>query len=515
MSEDLFDQLYNELQLLKQAWNGRPLSDAAEIRAAIDNRIEYLKFDNRSMDVRTGASTTSSVQSTSDPRQYPATLRSAIGCLVTITFHQKGDEMSGIVEQVNTAEKTVTLSKVLEDFLSVFPFECYYPRGVIDFHDASLICVHHNEHKKEEHLTEYDKSPLAEVGRLASFFIWNFDSYKGVVEQVDWVVKKVSLTYVITDTGKIFERMEFDMDNIFDGRYLTDGYEMHSDDELIEHMLQIQAFVEETRHMSAEQSEAFSEFKELWSDCRLHGSTVYGLATPASDIDVCVENVGDVCGFPGYPFEVVSDQVDERISRVILRHPNGTHVDVVGMQLFEPEKDKVLTRICKIPCFKEYLTLIRGFVKTIVEAGMVPMHGYPNTFNMLLVGIFFLQSLEILPVWCKLADTTQPDLQPCQEDSESLFGRFLCFLHNDAGKYKMDLHVGTLIMKRERLFDPRRPRRQLGIASWLWNLEDPCNGKLVFAGCDQDNVANVKEIVLATLERTSWELFIDRWLPEH
>ena len=79
----------------------------------------------------------------------------------------------------------------------------------------------------------------------------------------------------------------------------------------------------------------------------------------------------------------------------------------------------------------------------------------------------------------------------------------------------MDLHVGTLIMKRERLFDPRRPRRQLGIASWLWNLEDPCNGKLVFAGCDQDNVANVKEIVLATLERTSWELFIDRWLPEH
>ena len=39
-----------------------------------------------------------------------------------------------------------------------------------------------------------------------------------------------------------------------------------------------------------------------------------------------------------------------------------------------------------------------------------PAKGYPNTFNMLLVGVFFLQRVGILPCWSRLTSPAPLDL---------------------------------------------------------------------------------------------------------
>ena len=73
--------------------------------------------------------------------------------------------------------------------------------------------------------------------------------------------------------------------------------------------------------MHENQMIAFLDFQAIVPDCKLHGSTVYGLCSPDSDVNICVANIDTVFLFfnGNYPtpFFLVDDQREPRISRII------------------------------------------------------------------------------------------------------------------------------------------------------------------------------------------------------
>lgn len=233
--------------------------------------------------------------------------------------------------------------------------------------------------------------------------------------------------------------------------------------------------------MSPKQKQAFSHFQTLEPRCCLHGSTVYGLASPESDIDVCVPNLGEVeVAIQSVSnFQVYSNQLTMRLPRLILRHSNGSKIDLVDMSMFEPDKDKAMLRICRVPIFKEFLNHIRDFVKWMQNNGLRPMYGYPNSFNMMLMGIFFLQLNELVPVWSELVGGTGQLGLCVATTATDLYTRFLEFLLNESRQCKMDLALGC--------WEPKSRHR-------TWLLWDPCDTrrtnvrKNVFAGCQEEQV---------------------------
>jgi hypothetical protein len=138
------------------------------------------------------------------------------------------------------------------------------------------------------------------------------------------------------------------------------------------------------------------------------------------------------------------------------------------MQYYEEEKDVVMCRICEVQCFKDFLLRIRNWFK---QLELYPRDGFPNTFNVLLVGIFFLQYRVQLPTWNDLARSSQPwqsnfehPHNPEVLDPTSLFINFLDFLVYESRDRKMNLNIGEWKSKknqsRERLLlrDPVKPR---------------------------------------------------------
>ena len=79
--------------------------------------------------------------------------------------------------------------------------------------------------------------------------------------------------------------------------------------------------------MTLQQITAFTEFQSLYPACRLHGSAVYGLATPDADLDVCIDE-GALYSLPdemnhmglGQDFKMVHTLLHLRLPRVVLRH---------------------------------------------------------------------------------------------------------------------------------------------------------------------------------------------------
>ena len=252
------------------------------------------------------------------------------------------------------------------------------------------------------------------------------------------------------------------------------------------------------KFMSESQLEAFRDLQVLEPRCVAHGSTVYCLATQGSDVDVCVPDVLSTDATVTWihtPFNVVEDLLHLRVSRLILRHTNGTLVDVVDLKWYKPEYDEVLTRICAVPVLKAFFHRIRGWIK---DQELAPADGFPNSFTMMLVGIHFLQLVDVLPPWQELAGQESPCISFHLLNEIDAFPNFLDFLYCWSRKCRMDLTVGK--------WQPKSVRRRDGTQSQAWHLRLPNPVKSardvnVFAGFHPNQVHNFLETrVLPDLE---------------
>lgn len=236
--------------------------------------------------------------------------------------------------------------------------------------------------------------------------------------------------------------------------------------------------------MTHRQRKAFCDFQLVHPECRLHGSTVYGMSTPDSDVDLCVDEIrldglAEAAEFGLIPFNIVSDLLHLRIRRLVLQHNNGTEMDVVGMEHYEEEKDRALLRICQNAVFKSFMKKLQQWWKGLP---LEPKDGYPNTFNIFLMAIFFLQCFEDVPSWPTLVATELPPLQ-CYHTAEDIFGSFLSFLLDRSCHVKMDLHVG------------RWQKKKRGGSLQTWLLLDPCKeNHNVFSNFQPKQVAEVLDM---------------------
>ena len=240
-------------------------------------------------------------------------------------------------------------------------------------------------------------------------------------------------------------------------------------------------------NLTDDQLFAFLQFQALVPSCRLHGSTVYGLSTPNSDVDICVEDSdlldsADINWKFGVTlFDVVQDLTNQPLSRVILQHDNGTEIDIVGMRHYHEEKDIVIQRICEVVEFKEFFESVQTWWKRCDHFRSVD--GYPNKFNVFLTGIFFLQFYAGVSPWMRLAAADPPQLQ-CQPNctASDIFKSFLRFLSSkDACRVKMDLKIGLWQDKR------------IGGSQSTWLLKDPCTDRNVFDSFNRNLVQDVEE----------------------
>ena len=260
--------------------------------------------------------------------------------------------------------------------------------------------------------------------------------------------------------------------------------EWHPDTELAPHLRRVEITEKDPsrlQFMTDSQRDAFAAFQSnVEPKCRLHGSIVYGLATSKSDVDVCVPDIQTLGDFCFQPFEVKEDLLHLRIPRLLLCHENGTELDVVGMECYDETKDTVMTRLCSEPTFKNFFAHIRSWMKSY--PGLVPAHGYPNTFNMLLLGVFFLQLVGILPSWSCLASSDPPLLSfpDCFVDKDA-FPNFMEFLSKGAGCCKMDLSVGKWQEKRNR-------------NTRTWHLLAPTHNRQLLSGFDLNQINQVIEV---------------------
>ena len=325
----------------------------------------------------------------------------------------------------------------------------------------------------------------AAIGQVVALHYKTGHCVAGVVESVENLLNLVTLAYVLTEHDfnddisyvcSAEESYNFSRVWVVETRnevtktqHLAQ-YEMH---------LQTPCFVEQDpqrfQNMSEAQRESFREFQLLSPGCRLHGSVVYGLSSASSDVDVCVDGADleallDI--LPQSPFQLESNLLHLRIPRLILTHRrSGTMMDLVGMQHYEPVKDRVMIRICQDPTFRSFLQLVRRWWK---DYELAPAEGYPNSFNMLLMGVFFLQLFEDVPIWQELAAPKGAPCPSCRPDHSAtdIFGSFLYFLTRPelSCSVHMDLCVGQWQDKSERDH------------SLTWVLLDPCHRRNVFAG---------------------------------
>lgn len=481
-------------RLLRLTWTGNPIGPGAggsddPLTIAVSKDIECIAIQNERDCLRTGQryTPTHHESTTSDASQFlPFLLSAQRSSLVTIYFHQEGRQISGILRCSNAERNTVTLESALEEFRYAGCIECHVVTVELSFRGASLIHIG-SQLERRRHMDAYDKSPIANIGRFITLFV-EFSSYKGVLKRVDNEGKMLVLSNVLI-TDDMTAQQEIVDEETFHWDEITDGFEVDDERDPATRL----------RYMSPEQNQAFSHFETLEPRCRLHGSTVYGISSPESDIDVCVPNLGELERVirSVSNFQVCSDQLAMRLPRLILRHNNGSELDVVDMSMFEPNKDKAMLRICRVPIFKEYLNHIRDFVKWMQSDGLKPMYGFPNSFNMMLMGVFFLQLNELLPVWPELVDgTEQLDLLghfDAATAATDLYASFLEFLLNESCHCKMDLALGH--------WEPK-PRYN---SHRTWLLWDPCDTrrnnirKNVFAGCQEERINTLLHYVRATL----------------
>ena len=116
-------------------------------------------------------------------------------------------------------------------------------------------------------------------------------------------------------------------------------------------------------NMTDDQMNAYDNFQSIFPNCRLHGSIVYGLSNENSDVDVCVDDLYNVYdeieyqdGDGYYYFDIMSNQLEQRIPRLVLKHrETGVELDLVSNDFYEPEFDQALINICKIKKYKIFL----------------------------------------------------------------------------------------------------------------------------------------------------------------
>ena len=319
------------------------------------------------------------------------------------------------------------------------------------------------------------------------------ETVMGIVERIDDPVTKITLSAVCWD-GDGYDSGEFPYGEfctarveIFEMSYLRNTWLLEvRTEQARQRYLEDKTIAEQDpqkfQYLTDKQQEAFDDFQLCEPSSRLHGSTVYGMSTPDSDVDVCINEdrlvgLADNADAVLIPFEIVSNLLHLGTSRLVLRHDNGVEFDVVGMDCYEPEKDVVLKRICQNIVFKTFLKKLQQWWK---GCGLEPQDGYPNKFNLFLMAIFFLQCFEGVPSWLELAATDFVPLQ-CRHTANDLFCSFLHFLLVDSRRIKMDLHVGRWQEKRK------------GGSLRCWLLRDPCTNRNVFAGSHPDRVAEVLE----------------------
>jgi hypothetical protein len=224
---------------------------------------------------------------------------------------------------------------------------------------------------------------------------------------------------------------------------------------------------------------------------------VYGLSLPSSDVDVCVDVtcLKGLASDPGANFTVKDNLLDLSMQRLVLTHTNGTEIDLVGMQWYDEKKYTVMSRVCEVPTFRSFLVMIKSWWKEAQSKyDFKPVDGYPNTFNMLLLGVFYLQMSEFAPgtVWRVLAASNPPVISSELGHTDvDIFRSFLGFLlHKRSCTIKMDLR------KRE-----CQAKIKKGSNHGLWLLMDPTNGRNVFSALSIGKVHQIiKRVVLPQLD---------------
>jgi hypothetical protein len=262
--------------------------------------------------------------------------------------------------------------------------------------------------------------------------------------------------------------------------------------------------------MSSHQRQAYEDFCAIEAHCILHGSLVYGFASAESDVDVHVPDLDRLfdalsnnSGVNAHTncFELETDLRHLQIARLILRHtPTQVTVDVVGIEHYHKEKDIVMKRVCSNPLLRDFLSLLRNWFKHL---NLSPAAGYPNTFNMLLLGLFFLQVRAELPPWAVLADVSQP-LPRCplpQVDGRDLFGNFLGFLMHTAAYTVMDLHLG------------QEQPKDVVFGGFGLALYDPVSGRDVFLNLSENLTRELFGLAQPALAQmgTNFQRISDRW----
>jgi hypothetical protein len=239
-------------------------------------------------------------------------------------------------------------------------------------------------------------------------------------------------------------------------------------------------------YMTQEQRKAFADFQLFEPNCCRHGSTVYGMSSAQSDVDLCVPSLQilDV-QFAKFrngegPFTVEDDQLDCSLARIVLRHTNGAILDIVGMKYYSKVKDAVMSRICQEPTLRELFLMIRAWRKTWAS-DMTPQYGFPNTFNLQLAAIYLLQLMNVLPSWATIPQSAKfPSVS--QHTAAGLYAMFLNFLNCDVYQCRMDLHLGRW-----------NPKQRNGQQMQRWLLFDPVDRKRdVFSRFDPRRIQRVK-----------------------
>jgi hypothetical protein len=202
--------------------------------------------------------------------------------------------------------------------------------------------------------------------------------------------------------------------------------------------------------MAPHQRQAYRDYCKFDPNNFLHGSIVFGLAGPDSDLDIvthakiyAIKHKAEV----SKRFFVKDFLPRLRIPRIILLHENGVELDVVPLKNCNDfvEKDVKIGILCSVPFYKEYIKSIRAWHKTHSDI-LITKNGFPSSFNLILVGLFYLQNRplgSLLPVWIELQG---PESLFVYSDAvrslttEVVFQEYLSFLVGTASHLEMNLN---------------------------------------------------------------------------
>jgi DNA polymerase sigma len=230
--------------------------------------------------------------------------------------------------------------------------------------------------------------------------------------------------------------------------------------------------------MNPDRSEAFADFRDLYDPTStVHGSCVTGLSRPNSDVDVitAVELYRLYCkvqlhaSTPTGKISVVMYITRTRMPRLVLKHVNGVELDIVQRlraAKCEEKDDLVIAFFGQQPLLKEFVLRVLDWGRRN-RAQMPTKKGYPNSWTLTLISIFFLQNRpkgRLLPSFTMPMAPVCADVDHCEGYTDALYVEFLMFLMD----YKTQVRVDIRVPSTWEGLEPRHGR--YGVS---WYVVDP------------------------------------------